>query len=739
MSGSLTLALRTAQSGLLANQEALGTVSNNIANVNSPGYSRKIANMEQRVVSGAGAGVQVSSVVRKVDEGLLKSLRLEISSLNAYDARDPYYQRLQELFGKPEDNTSLSHVMTDFVNSVETLAISPSNTMEQSEVMRKGKNVTDILQRMSTSIQELRLQTDADIATATTRVGELLTSINTLNNKLIANQAVKTDVTDLRDQRDQVLDELASLIDIRYYYRGDGDVVVFTSGGRTLVDNSPITLTHQQASAVDATATHSEGDLNGIYIGAAISNNDITTEIRSGSLKGLLDMRDSILTNLQSQIDEFAGQLRDVVNQVHNTGAPFPGLQTMSGTRNFIDTTNQTMKLNGTSDVTIAIMNASGNQTNVTTLNTIMTHASYGTGAQTSRGDWSIKEVAATIESWLKASGISGATVGFTNTTNGKMSINLNTASSYVMFRDETATANGSTAQDASITFDSNGALAGGTTTETGFSNFFGLNDFYVDKLPDNIHDSRILDSTYTLGTASTLSFHNAVSGAGATIGGATVSLTSGMTLDQIVSAINNTANVGVTASKVPEGDGFRLRISEKSGTDMVITSTNNFDSDVGLKSSNVRASTQMQVRADIISSPGKISRGTLQWDSAKGASGEYIMSSADASAVQAMNAKLAQSTQFSKAGGLAALNVNLTTFSTSIISYSASQANTNHTEFTYQQTLTTSLQAKSDNFRGVNLDEEMTNLMVFQQAYGAAARIISTVQKMFEALENVI
>lgn len=69
MSGSLTLALRTAQSGLISNQQALDSVSNNIANVNSPGYSRKVVNMEQRVVAGAGAGVQVSSVVRKVDEG----------------------------------------------------------------------------------------------------------------------------------------------------------------------------------------------------------------------------------------------------------------------------------------------------------------------------------------------------------------------------------------------------------------------------------------------------------------------------------------------------------------------------------------------------------------------------------------------------------------------------------------------------------------------------------------------
>jgi len=376
----------------------------------------------------------------------------------------------------------------------------------------------------------------------------------------------------------------------------------------------------------------------------------------------------------------------------------------------------------------------------MTTLNTIMVSASYGTGAQTSHGDWSIDEVAATVQSWLRANGATGATAAISNTTNGKLSINLNTTTSYMMLRDESATANGSTAQDASIIFDANGtANAGGTETISGFANFFGLNDFYVDDLADNIHDSKVLSSTYTLGTATTLSFNNAASGVGATIGGVTVALTAGMTLDQIVSTINGTAGVGVTATKVPDGTGFRLRLAEAKGVEMVVTATNNFTTDIGLRSSEVRTAGQLHVRNDIINSPSRISRGALQWDATKGASGEYIMSNADDSTVQALASRLSQVTQFNEAGGQAALNVNFVSFSTSIISYTASQTNTNTVEFEYQQSLTTSLQSKSDNFRGVNLDEEMTNLMLFQQAYGAAARIISTVQKMFDALENVI
>jgi len=728
MSGSLTLALRTAQSGLLSNQEALNAVSNNIANVNTPGYSRKVVNMEQRVVSGVGSGVQVSEITRKVDEGLIKSMRLEISTLNALDARDPYYSRLQELFGRPDENTSLSHVMNEYTNAVETLALNPASTIEQSEVMRRGRDVAEMLNRMSETIQELRLQADAEIATSTDRVGVLLASVSTLNNKLISNSAINVDVTDLRDQRDIALDELSSLIDIRYYYRSDGDAVVFSEGGRSLVDNAGATMTHTQASAINATTNHSEGDLNGIYVGAVTAANDITDEIRNGRLKGLIDMRDTVLQNLQSQIDEFSAELRDAVNLAHNAGAPFPGLQSASGTRDFIDSSVQTITFGGTTDTTLAMVDGSGNQTATTTMRTLLGGA---TGT--------IDAVATAMQTWFRANGASGATVALSNTTDGTLAIDLNTTTTNFVMRDEAATASGSTAQDATITFDADGAFGGATETVSGFSNFFGLNDFYTDTTTANIHDSNVLTSSYTLATSTTLSFYNAGSTAAATIGAATVSLTAGMNLDQIVTTINATTNVGVTATKVPDGSGFRLRIAEAEGNSMVVKDSSTFTTDVGLDVASTRSSSLLQVRSDILTTPGKISRGNLQWDAAKGAAGEYLMSVNDGSAINGVATTLSAANQFSESGGLAALNVNFTAFSVSIISYNASISSSNLSELGYQQTLTESLEAKSNNFRGVSLDEEMTQLMLFEQAYGAAARIASTVQKMFDALENIL
>ncbi len=108
--GDITLALRTVQSGLLTSQAALNTVANNISNVNTPAYSRKIINLETRVVGGSGAGVQISDIGRQVDEGLFRSLRQESSTFQRFDSQVAIFDRLQDTFGAPGDNISLAHI-----------------------------------------------------------------------------------------------------------------------------------------------------------------------------------------------------------------------------------------------------------------------------------------------------------------------------------------------------------------------------------------------------------------------------------------------------------------------------------------------------------------------------------------------------------------------------------------------------------------------------------------------------
>lgn len=720
--GGLTQALRTARSGLLVNQQTLDVVANNIANVNSEGYSRKIVSTETRVLNGVASGVQISEITRRVDEGLLKNIRIELAELNKFTVQDDFFARTQDLFGKPGENSSLSHLFENFTSALELLAVSPNRSLEQAEVVRRAQDVTFALQNMSETIQELRQQADVDIADTVTEMNKIVASIDQLNEDIITNGSVGRDVTDLKDQRDQRIDRLSELVDIRFFFRSDGDVVVFTSGGRTLVDTIPPKITHSAASSVSASTTKNEGDFTGIFVGTIVARNDITDELRGGQLKGLVDLRDDILANMQSQLDEFAAEMRDVFNQIHNRGVSFPGAQSYAGTRTFVRSAEQTITFNGTDDTTVVLFDASGNQTAQTTIRTLNSDVATIT----------IANLATQLQAFLRANGAATATVAISTT--NKLDINLNTPAINLSFRDETATTNGSTLEDAVIAFNANAA---GPTDETvnGFSNFFGFNDFFVDNLAENIYESNVLVSTFTA-SASALTF----SDANGNLNGSPLTVAAGTSLEDLATLITNSVT-DVTATIVTDGSGVRLRISHDNGSSMTVTQAagNTFLTDINLHLADVRVAGTLNVRADIASTPAKLSTGAVLWDADRGAAGEYFMSIGENSVIDALAEAFSASNQFDTAGGLATAKTTFAEFASKIVSENARLAATNESSIDRQRSLTESLQFKSDSVRGVNLDEELSNLIIFEQGFAAAARVISVIQRMFETLERVI
>ncbi|HEC90910.1 MAG TPA: hypothetical protein ENI55_04510, partial [Alphaproteobacteria bacterium] len=562
--------------------------------------------------------------------------------------------------------------------------------------------------------------------------------ISDLNDQIVARSSTNLDVSDMKDQRDKDIDEMAKIIDIRYFYRSNGDAVIFTSGGRTMVDSLGVTLKHTSAGTMDSTLTHSGGAIDGIYVGTEIAGNDITNEIKGGEMKGLISLRDTTLPNLQSQLDEMASTLRDTINQIHNRGTPFPGLQSVTGSRTFVDSSTQLMYLDPTSsadDVTIAIFDANGNQQAATTLNTIMTSATFGT-ALSSRGvsnDWTIDQVASTLQAWLQSA--SGANLGSATASvngSGKFTISLNDTSKYIVFRDETASTNGSTNQDAEIGWDADGDTNVDKTV-SGFSNFLGLNDLFTDGLADNIWETNVLAKTFS-STAATLTFEDTTGALG------NVSIAAGKTLAEVASTIN-TANLGVTATVVTDGAGSRLRISNDNGRSTTVTDTaaNTLLTSMGMHIADVRVAGTLEVRSDIQTSPANISRGVMQWNSNLGAAGEYFLSAGDDTLSVALAASLTSNNTFETAGGILGGSSTFNEYSGSILSNNASKAATLKSNMDIQTSLTESLQVKSDTIRGVNLDEEMSNLILFQQAYSSSARVIATIQKMFDALERIL
>ncbi|MBI3446495.1 MAG: flagellar hook-associated protein FlgK [Magnetospirillum sp.] len=344
---AITLGLNTALSGLLTNQKGLDTISQNIVNVNTKGYVRKVMTPESVTVAGIGAGVQQGALIRNVDQGLLKDIRAQTSTQGALDSSQTYYPRIEDLFGKVGSSTTISHQIQQLQSSFETLATQVNTPAFQSSVVQTAKDTTAQFNEMTSQLQNLRLEADRAIHDTIGTVNQDLANIFDLNQKIVRNGAIGADVGDLQDKRDSALTDLAKYMDIQYFERGDGSYGVFTQSGKTLVDKGAAVLSHVATTITDSWMTAAGGNFNKITLSTSTST-DISAEISNGQLRSLLDMRDTVVPNLQAQIDEAAAKLKDTVNLVHNRGTVYPTQSSkLSGTRQFISPNNPTLNLVG--------------------------------------------------------------------------------------------------------------------------------------------------------------------------------------------------------------------------------------------------------------------------------------------------------------------------------------------------------------------------------------------------------
>lgn len=948
---SLTLGLNTALSGLLTSQRGLDVISQNVVNVNTKGYTRKVMNPESRVLAGFGAGVQDGGVTRMVNQGLLKDIRNQLTNTGRLEVEQRYYPRIDDLFGEVSSETSIAHKVNNVLTAFQSLATQVNKPATQWAAVQSALDVADVAGDMTRSLQDFRLQADREIEQTVTEINDLLSGIHDLNQKIVKNNAIASGTSDLEDKRDQALNDLAQKLDIQYFIRADNSVTIYSKSGQMLLDNQPQKLSYSASTTTDTWMTAAGGQFGKITIDAGTT--DFGAEVTGGKLAALVALRDKTIPNLQSNIDQMCAQLRTSVNQVHNTGTSLPNVSySYQGTRTFAtqgdvvpnaadtsavfykgggaaisptslsfsanatdrwrinlqatgtpfnattfavgetfsianaedarnngtyrvvgytDTQNitvekvnptQTMQLAGTDDVVIATFDTSGNQLKKTTLNEIMkldftvapnaptpayTAATAGNGrslmdfaGKISHDNWSINEVSAHIEGWLRLQGYTNATVNLDS--DGKMAMNVGDTSVSLVFRDQTSSADAATATDATINFDINGD---GISDETvkGFSNFFGLNDLFVSTQDAWLQDSDVLPGTFTLGANRDLTLYDTTGKLGNTI-----ALPKGATLKQIADAINTqsrttdsvplsttswtlNSNATVTvsntsgalfslpltggtgtatdvhslaelagkltqppvvaqvvqegsnsilrltdstgqpltvsisggtvagsslslgqtldmtpaqrvqASVVPEGSGYRLRLRQTTGESLYVSSSwdaqgANMVSELGLQRAATGAAGNLSVRKDVQSAPEKISRGTMQWNAD---TSKYYLSEGDNTVVTKMADAMTAKNSMETSGFIYGGKYSFAEYAAATISTVSQAASTSKDENTYQTTLNASLDFQNASYSGVNLDEEVMAMMDYQQAYSAAAKVITTLQDMLETLTSMI
>ncbi|NKD77633.1 flagellar hook-associated protein FlgK [Haematospirillum sp. H1815] len=732
---SLTLGLSAALSGLQASKQGLDLVSNNIANMNTPGFSRKLFNPTSRVLAGYGVGVEVAETTRRVDEKLRANSWQATGLYQQYAATQKYFDRLQDLFGKPGDNTTIAHTINNLSTQFEQAAI---NTGQSDRTIRKMQDIAYQMNTLSNSIQDLRAAADQDIYGNLQTMNAAVKDIAVLNERIVLARATKRGTADLEDKRDTLLGKINEIMDVQHFVRENGAVVMYTASGVTLIDSVAKEIVFNPATQVSPTDTFASGQFSKMSVGVL----DITGDIRQGKLKSLIEVRDRELPDLQAQLDELATKLRTSVNEAHNRGTSFPAVaNAMIGSRSFIpDATttnyNQTISLQK-SDVNLTVFNTDGSQKSTTTLNTIMTDGSFAGGAYPANGPWTIDQVASRMQSWLRlpaGPNLADATVKVN--AGGTFEIQLNTAQASLGFRDQVDSSLGAEVTDATILFDAN---HDGNADETvkGFANFFGLNDLFHKGVKNRTWDSTVISKDYyTVGSA-TLQFSTDTVG----INFATVSVLPGDSLRTLADRINGTPALAdrIIANVIPDGTGERLRLSNLDGGELVVTSATGATTAFGplqLAPSDTGNARSIVVNPSLTLSPSRLHRGKVQFNPI---TAQYYVSVGDNSNINEVAKVFTTPRSYNLSGGLATGSLKLTDYGAAIVSNAAGRAATAKESVTYQQGLSEALVMKDAQVSQVNLDEELSQLMIFEQSYSAAAKVISTTKQMLDILNDII
>jgi len=324
---SLIQALNTSLSGLNATQASLAVVAGNVANQQTPGYIDRTA-VQVALQNGDSAGVRVESINRLLDQFVQQQLRTETSGGAFADLRASFYQQLQQVYGQPGSDTRLDAVFNKFTTAVQTLATSPSSTSAQSATINAAQALAQQLNSTTSSIQALRSRADQGIAGDVQQVNAALKQIATINEQLGGGDANDGAAAALLDQRDQAIDQLAKLIDIRVVPGSGNQVSIFTGSGTSLVSgNQALQVGFTPAGSVGATqqwnanpAKSSLGTITLQFPNGTSTDMVANKLIRSGEIAAYLDMRDNVLVQAQSQIDELAAQMSRALSDTTTPG-----------------------------------------------------------------------------------------------------------------------------------------------------------------------------------------------------------------------------------------------------------------------------------------------------------------------------------------------------------------------------------------------------------------------------------
>lgn len=311
-------------SALAAAQAGITSTSHNIANANTPGFSRQevvqSAGLSQNTGSGFfGQGVNVASVVRRYDQFLgtqVLEAQTQSSNLNTQFGLS---QQLSNLFG--DSTGGLTPTLQDFFSSVNGVANAPESIAARQSMLGSAQSLVNRLQTLDQRVNEIRSGLNGQVSASVNLINSYAKQISALNDNIVQLQARTPGQppNDLLDQRDQVINQLSQEIRVTTIKQSNGSMDVFIGSGQSLVVGNMTSTLQATTSLTDPTS------LEVAYLNNGNVSRIRQSDLQGGNLGGYLDFRASVLDPAENALGRIAIGLADTFNQQHQQGMDLKG------------------------------------------------------------------------------------------------------------------------------------------------------------------------------------------------------------------------------------------------------------------------------------------------------------------------------------------------------------------------------------------------------------------------------
>ncbi len=327
----LSGALDIARWSLYSSQLAIEVVGHNIANANTPGYSRQSLQVQANIPitmgpGQIGTGVKATEVIRAYDTFINKQVDLKTSQYYYWQAQNTAMEEIETIFNE-SDEYGLNALMGEFWNAWGDLSNNPDGTAERESLIAKSGNMTQFINDVDYNLRQYQRYLDSSIQGYVNQMNTIISQIADLNAQITSIEVKGLiNANDLRDKRDLLVEQLSEYVDINYYEEeSSGQVMVYVLGGTPLVlGNSAYTLDCRQNATTGLT------DI--IWMDQSGRTVNITDKLEGGKLAGWVNVRDTKIDRYLGSLNSLVEELVWQVNSLHSEGVGAASVSSMTGT-----------------------------------------------------------------------------------------------------------------------------------------------------------------------------------------------------------------------------------------------------------------------------------------------------------------------------------------------------------------------------------------------------------------------